>query len=227
MLKLIPALAATAAIVITLSFAHAAFAQCDSCGTGSTSFSYPGNGCTTCSGGHGGRGYGGGHHEYLKAKFAHAQEYNAKVAGRNEAWPKPFTCGDRQLYSAYFSPMVAAGYADQNTVTSVHFKKDGKLTHYGKQQIAGIMRNMPAAHKVVFVQRDGDEATTQSRYNEVQTLVNNWYGQSGQVRLTDRNPINQNGKRAEATSNNYFNALAPPIIPVAAGTSSVSASIGN
>ena len=226
MLKTIPALAATAAIVITLSFAHAAFAQCDSCGTGNTtSFSYPGNSCSTCAGsGHAGRG---GHHEYLKAKLDHAREYNAKVAGRNAAWPKPFTCGDRQLFFAYWSPMVAAGYADQNTVTGVHFKDGGTtLSRYGEKQIAGIMRNMPTEHKVVFVQRDGDEATTQARYNEVQTLVNNWYGHAGQVRLTDRNPINQNGKRAEATTNNYFGALSPPVIPVASGTSSINASVG-
>ena len=233
MLKTIPALAATAAIVITLSFAHSALAQCDSCGTGGTggnvSFGYPGTGCTTCTSGVGGghRLGNGQHGEVLKAKFAYAQAYNDKVAARNAAWPKPFTCGDRQLFFSYWTPMVAAGYADQNTVTGVHFKDDNTLTHYGKQQIAGIMRNMPTEYKVVYIQQDGDEETTQARYNTVQSLVQNWYGQAGQVRLTNRNPINQNGKRAEVTSNQYYEALSPPIIPVAAGTQSINSSVSN
>ena len=123
--------------------------------------------------------------------------------------------------------MLDAGFADQTTVTGVHFSEEGKLTRYGKQQIAGIMRNMPQHRKVVYVQRDGDEVTTQNRYNQVQEVVSLFYGQSGRVALTDRNPINQTGQRAEATTNNYYNALAPPIIPVADGTTSVNSSVSN
>ena len=123
--------------------------------------------------------------------------------------------------------MLDAGFADQTTVTGTHFGEDGKLTRYGKQQIAGIMRNMPQNRKVVYVQRDRDEATTQQRFNEVQQVVSMFYGQSGRVALTDRNPINQTGQRAEATTNNYYNALAPPIIPVADGSSTVGSSVSN
>ena len=228
MLKPISAIAATAAMVVTISIASISFAQCHSCGTGGgAAFGYPGGSCSTCGPSHGFGGGGGHKHgEVLKAKINHALELDAKVSARNQAWPKPFTCADRQIYSAMWAPMIDAGFADQTTITGTHFK-EGKLTRYGKHQIAGIMRNMPQNRKVVYVQRDVDEVTTQNRFNEVQQLVSMFYGQAGRVSLTDRNPINQTGQRAEATTNNYYNALAPPTIPVADSTSTVGSSVTN
>jgi len=220
-------ISAIAAMAVTIAFASITFAQCSSCGTSDVAFGYPGGTCATCStgGGFGGRSHQ--HAEVLKAKLAHASAYNEKVSARNQAWPKPFACADRQVYAAMWTPMLDAGFADQTTVTAVHFSEEGKLTRYGKKQIAGIMRNMPQHRKVVYVQRDHDQATTQQRVNEVQEVVSMFYGQSGRVALTDRNPINQTGVRAEATTNNYYGALPAPIIPVADGSSSVSDSVGN
>jgi hypothetical protein len=126
-----------------------------------------------------------------------------------------------------WGPMLDAGFADQTTVSAVHFSEEGKLTRYGKQQIAGIMRNMPQHRKVVYVQRDQDEMTTQKRFNEVQEVVSTFYGHQGRVALTDRNPINQTGARAEATTNNYYGALPAPIIPVSDGSTSVNQSVTN
>ncbi len=227
MLKPVSAIAATVAMIATISLASITFAQCGSCGTGDVAFGYPGGSCSTCSTGQGFAGRAGHQHgEYLKAKLEHAKQINAKVSARNQAWPKPFTCADRQIYTAMWAPMVKAGFADQTTITAVHFE-EGKLTRYGKQQIAGIMRNMPQNHKVVYVQRDGDQATTQERYNQVQEVVSMFYGQAGRVALTDRNPINQTGTRAAKTTENYYNAIAPPIIPVADGTSTVGSSVSN
>lgn len=220
-------ISAIATLVVTITFASITFAQCNSCGTSDVAFGYPGGNCATCSTG---GGFGGGHHqrgEYLKAKLDHAIAYDEKVSARNRAWPKPFTCADRQVYSAIWRPMLDAGFADQTTVSATHFGDDGKLTRYGKQQIAGIMRNMPQHRKVVYVQRDGDEATTLARYNQVQEVVTMFYGQSGRVALTDRNPINQQGLRAEATTNAYYGALPVPNIPVSDGSSTVSDSVSN
>lgn len=221
-------ISAIATIVVTITFASITFAQCSSCGTSDVAFGYPGGSCATCN--TGSAGFGGGHsqhHEYLKAKIDHAIAYDEKVSARNRAWPKPFNCADRQVYSAIWRPMLDAGFADQTTVSATHFGEDGKLTRYGKQQIAGIMRNMPQHRKVVYVQRDRDEATTQKRYSEVQEIVSTFYGQSGRVALTDRNPIKQQGLRAEATTNAYYGALPLPNIPVASGTTSVSQSVSN
>jgi hypothetical protein len=223
MLKIFSAITS---MIVTLSLASIAFAQCNSCG-GTSNFSYPGGTCATCTtGGHGIVGGRHQHGEVLKAKLDHAIAYDAKVSARNRAWPKPFTCADRQAYSAIWGPMLDAGFADQTTITAVHFE-EGKLTRYGKQQIAGIMRNMPQHRKVVYVQRDGDEATTLARYNQVQDVVTTFYGQSGRVALTDRNPINQQGLRAEATTNAYYGALPTPNIPVSDGSTSVNDSVSS
>ena len=226
MLKPFSAIAAIVAMVVTISLAASiSLAQCSSCGVSDTTFGYPGGSCATCGGGvHGGRHQ---HGEVLKAKLQHAQAYSAKVSARNQAWPKPFNCADRQVYSAMWGPLLDAGFADQTTINGVHFGEDGKLTRYGKTQIAGIMRNMPQHRKVVYVQRDRDEFTTQQRYNEVQQVVSTFYGQSGRVALTDRNPINQTGIRAEATTNAYYGALPTPNIPISDGSSSVSQSVTN
>jgi uncharacterized protein (DUF2237 family) len=218
-------ISAIAAMAVTIAFASITFAQCNSCGTGDVAFGYPGGTCATCStgGGFAGRGQRG---EYLKAKLEHASQYNDKVSARNQAWPKPFTCADRQVYSAMWGPMLDAGFADQTTVTSTHFE-EGKLTRYGKQQIAGIMRNMPQHRKVVYVQRDSDEETTQNRYDQVQEVVSTFYGHTGRVALTDRNPINQQGLRAEATTNAYYGALPVPNIPISDSSSTVGDSVTN
>ena len=146
---------------------------------------------------------------------------------RNQAWPKPFACASRNLYSSYWTQITRAGFADQNTLSAIHFNKDGKLTKYGQQQIAGILRNMPQQYKVVYVQRDQDEATSMSRLNAVQQLVSTWYGQNGRVAFSDRNPLIQNGTRAENITLGYQAAMAPPVIPVSDGQSSISSSLGN
>ena len=38
----------------------------------------------------------------MRAKLDHARAYSDKVVARNQAWPKPFACADRQLVDAFF-----------------------------------------------------------------------------------------------------------------------------
>jgi len=194
MSKSISALKYCAAAVVAVLMAGVSLAQCDTCGS-DASFTYPGASCAACSGGQANFvGHGGHRHgEVLKAKIAHAQEIDAQVTARNEAWPKPFACASRNLYSSYWASITRAGFADQNTLSAIHFGKNGELTKYGEHQIAGILRNMPQQYKVVYVQRDQDPVTSQARLNSVQQLVANWYGQNGRVAFSDRNPIIQNG----------------------------------
>lgn len=230
MSKSISALKYCAAAVVAVLMAGVSMAQCDTCG-GTSSFGYPGASCAACSTGQGnfvGRGPGGhAHGEVLKAKIAHAQEVDARVSARNAAWPKPFICNSRNLYASYWRSITRAGFADQNTLSAIHFGQDNELTKYGQQQIAGILRNMPQQYKVVYVQRDQDEATSLARLNQVQELVSNWYGQNGRVAFSDRNPIIQSGVRAENITVGYNGAMVPPIIPVADGQSTIASSIGN
>lgn len=230
MSRSISALKYCAALVVAVLMAGVSLAQCDTCGS-DASFSYPGASCATCSGGQGNFiGTGGRAHQHgevLKARIAHAQEVDSRVVARNEAWPKPFACASRNLYASYWAPITRSGFADQNTLSSIHFGEDGKLTKYGQHQVAGILRNMPQKYKTVYIQRDGDEVTSMNRLNQVQQLVSTWYGQNGRVAFSDRNPIIQNGTRAENISNAYHAAMAPPIIPVSDGQSSVASSLGN
>ena len=228
MSRSISALKYCAALLVSLLMAGVSLAQCDTCGS-EASFSYPGATCATCSTGQGLIGRGGGHvhGEVLKAKIEHARQIDSRVVARNEAWPKPFNCASRNLYASYWTPITRAGFADQNTLSAIHFGEDGKLTKYGQQQIAGILRNMPQKYKTVYVQRDKDEATSMDRLNQVQSLVGTWYGQNGRVAFSDRNPIIQNGLRAENIYNGYNAAMAPPIIPVSDGQSSIASSVGN
>lgn len=228
MSKSFSALKYCAAAVAAVLMAGVSFAQCDTCG-GEASFGYPGASCAACSTGEGnfvGRG-GHAHGEVLKAKIAHAQEIDSRVIARNEAWPKPFACASRSLYASYWRSITRAGFADQNTLSAIHFGEDGKLTKYGQQQVAGILRNMPQQYKTVYIQRDKDEATSMARLGQVQELVSTWYGQNGRVAFSDRNPIIQNGFRAENISNGYHAAMAPPVIPVSDGQSSIASSVGN
>lgn len=219
-----------AAVIVAVLMAGVSLAQCNTCG-GEASFGYPGgSSCATCSAGGNFVGTGGRAHQHgevLKAKIAHAQEIDSRVIARNEAWPKPFACASRNLYASYWAPITRAGFADQNTLSAIHFGEDGKLTKYGENQIAGILRNMPQKYKTVYVQRDGDEGTSMARLNQVQNMVSTWYGQNGRVAFSDRNPIIQNGTRAENISNGYHAAMAPPIIPVSDGQSSIASSVGN
>ena len=202
---------------------------CDSCASAApvSSFSYPSGGCQSggCAGhvGRVGGCKGGACLNELKAKYAHKSALNAKIAARNEAWPKPFDCGSRQLYHATFSPMINAGYEDQNILTETHFDADsGELTRYGIQQVGGMMMNMPRHRRTVFVQSTADPQSTQIRLAKVQTVIDTYYPQrGGSVRASGRTPASQYGNYAEQISNLRFEAIPDPIIPIANTTDAI------
>ena len=81
------------------------------------------NGCATdsCSGNtgiigngflSGGRGLIGrhGHFSDWQQQRDHYQQIAEQVAARNNAWPKPFNCADRQLYFSIWEPMIDSGF---------------------------------------------------------------------------------------------------------------------
>ena len=57
---------------------------------------------------------------------------------------------------------------------------------------------MPSHRRVIYIQRDIDEATSQSRYNEVSEVVNNWYGTSGRVAFSYSPACHGNGPTSGA-----------------------------
>lgn len=217
-------LAMVGVTVVALTFASEAFAQVDV-------FGYPAGGGSCGAGGCADgaiamqqRSFGYGQ---VSDRFRATQAQNEKIYARNEAWPKPFSCASRQLYHNIWRPMYDAGWEDQCILTSTHFDENGELTRYGKQQIGGMMMNMPKARRVVYVQDTSDSASTQARVSKVESVIETWYSnRGGVVQVSSRMPAEMPGWRAvdiveKATSN------APiPVIPIADGQSGITQAVG-
>ena len=194
-------------------------------------FGYPA-GPSACASGNCGGGvaqqtsFGYGHSGNLKNRLEATQAQNSKIYARNAAWPKPFACASRQLYHNIWQPMYAAGWEDQNILTSTHFNEEGKLTPYGMQQISSMLANMPQSNRVIFVQKTADTNKTQMRLATVQNVIQTLHPQrSGEVRASDRNPGTLPGWRAvDITEKSTANAPSPHI-PIASGSSGINAAV--
>lgn len=202
-----------------------ASAQCTSCDSGGSNFSFP-TVSPIVGGGHLGANRLGNNrlgNGQLKYQFEQQQAINQKIAARNAAWPKPFTCADRQLYHNVWNPMINAGWEDQCILTETHFDPEtGELTRYGVQQIGGMMMNMPQNRRVVFVQECVNGEQTEQRVAKVRDVVSTYYSQrGGVVQVSTRTPATQNGPYAERISILAGESTPNPIIPIASGTSSV------
>ena len=200
--------------------------QAQNCQSCNSDFGYPSG--VSSYGGCGGCGSGGsGDHPKLDQMKA----LNSKVCARNDAWPKPFNCADRQLYFTMWQPMIDQGFEEQCVLTSVHFDPEThQLTKFGISTVAGIMQNMPSARKKVFVNRDSDPSVSQARLNNVQKTVATYYGQvapNAQVAYSNLMPSSIKGNRAETINRLFIESAPQPIIPISSGSQSVSTSIGN
>ncbi len=147
--------------------------QAQNCQSCSSDFGYPTGvsqygGCGDC-----GSGNSGNH-----PKLDQMKALNNKVCARNDAWPKPFNCADRQLYFTMWQPMIDRGFEEQCVLISAHFDPEThELNRFGQTTVAGIMQNMPTSRKKVFVNRDIDSNISQARLNSVQKMVGTYYGQ--------------------------------------------------
>ena len=91
---------------------------------------------------------------------------------RNNCWPKPFVCPDRQSVRAPFVTMVAKGWQRQNTLGDHHFEVDtGQLNRTGQLKVRWILTQAPAAHRSIYVHRAIDPAQTTTRIDAVQQLA--------------------------------------------------------
>jgi hypothetical protein len=191
-----------------------------SCGGGySSAFGYPGS----TSVGHGGHG---SHREHLQSMRAE----HHKIAARNDAWPKPFDCADRQLYHSMFTSMIDGGFEEQCVLCASHFDSESnELNAFGKHAVAGIMQNMPSHRKQVFVTRDSNERVSAERLANVDSVIKTYYGQvapNASVTYSTKQPASVTGIRADMISQKFVEGQPSPNIPIAAGGGSVSASVG-
>jgi len=237
MLKIKPLFIVAVAVAGISMISNDCFAQgCDSCGQAGASFSYPNAAPVYSSvvgdcgaGGCGLRGRSGGHMDELKAKYAHAQKINSRVVARNEAWPMPFDCADRQLYFSIWDPMIDQGFEEQCVLNSAHFDAEtNELNQFGRYTVAGIMQNMPTTRRMVFIHRDSDQSANDKRMSQVKSTIDTFYGQMGpaKVAFSTKLPVTLRGDKAAAISQLSAENRPTPVIPISSGET-VSSSVGN
>ena len=177
------------------------------CGTGYVNAAcLPGMGCLHQLGGH----------------IAHLKEINRVVSKRNEAWPKPFACADRQLYFQMWDPMLETGWKSACVFSQRHFV-DGtaELNQAGRMKMAAIMRNYPIGQKAFYLDRDRPAELLNERMATLKNRVEEWYGleQVNEIAFIDRGPLDGSGSRAATLSNLYKNGLQAPVLPIQLGGS--------
>lgn len=185
-------------------------------------------GCHGCCGGESKSGFSAKRAEF-KGKLDHLSAEIDKVRGRNQAWPKPFDCADRQLYFSLWEPMIDQGWEEQCVLNSNHFDPEtGELNQFGVHTVAGIMQNMPTTRKEVFIHREADESANNTRLLAVKNTIDTYYSQTGPARVSfsTKLPVTLSGTKAEAISRLAYENQPTPIIPVSAGETIASA-IGN
>ncbi len=194
---------------------------CSDC-AGTPAFGFPDRGGCGARG----CGIGDGH---VRDNLHQAQERNALVAARNDAWPKPFVCVDRQIYENLWGKYIDSGYERQCVLSSMHFDAEtGELNDFGRTIVSGLVQNMPQARKTVYIHRDGNEARSQQRMDSVRQSIEYMFGHNtpAQVAFSGEQPVRGSALRVERLQSLEFEATPVPIIPIASGTQSVSAGVG-
>lgn len=205
---------------------------CSACGE-TSAFGFPsqgGCGAGGCGGGHcgaGGCGIGNGN---VRASLDQVHQRNDLVSARNDAWPKPFTCIDRQLYESQWGKYIDAGYVRQCVLSSIHFdQKSNELSEFGRTIVSGLVQNMPRDRKTIYIHRDGDEQRSQERLEHVRDAIHYMFGHNipAQVAFTSQEPVRGSALRVETLQRLEAEATPVPIIPIASGTTSVTDGSGN
>ena len=83
---------------------------------------------------------------------------------KNNAWPWPAFCSDREAVRAPFETMVANGWRRQNLLGPHHFDPNtGRLTEAGKLKIQWVMTQAPPQFRQVYIERSLKEEITKQR----------------------------------------------------------------
>lgn len=204
------------------------------CDSGGCNFGYPGGGaggaaasghCGRCSGCLG----GGKCLQGIKNHYHHLSEIHKRDFARNQAWPKPFQCADRQLYFSMWEPMLDRGFRNNCLLTNQHFDTNtNELNQAGIAKIAGIFQNSPRGQKVALVQNLGNKAVVDARLNSLRSTIDQWYGSNAftEIAAADNFPTQFSGQRVSTLQTLANETTPPPFIPVATGTGSTS-DVGN
>ncbi len=141
---------------------------------------------------------------------------------RNNCWPEPFVCPDRQAVRAPFNVMVHNGWQLQNTVSNHHFEEEsGELTIAGKNKIFWILNHAPKQHRVVYVQKSRDPEITVQRLQMVQALAGVYApeGTLAMVQATINEPPGWTAERVGSVTRAFESSAPAPQLPAAATSS--------
>lgn len=143
---------------------------------------------------------------------------------RNNCWPAPFVCPDRQTVRAPFVIMVHNGWRRQNILGDSHFRSEtGELTEAGKLKVQWILTQAPQQHRIIFVHQAARPDETAARIDAVQQLASQLVP-SGQLPEVVETSLNEGGWPADQIdklSRDFFEKSLPaPKLPEKEGSSS-------
>jgi hypothetical protein len=174
-----------------------------------------------------GCGAGGGAFSHARAKYDAFRADWDLVTARNDAWPLPFSCWDREAYYAIINQQYAQGLQVAHTLTSDYFDPNThELNRAGEQRVAWIMQNAPVNDRQIFVYEDMTGPALDKRLASVRNVVDRWYGHLGDVSIaaSQVHPTPIPATYQQRIMEQHTNALPTPNIPISSGqtiTSSV------
>ena len=135
---------------------------------------------------------------------------------RNNCWPKPFVCPDRQYVRAALVTQVANGWERQNTLGDYYFGDTGReLTEAGKLRIRWILYEAPAQHRTIYVYSSVDPQETVARVNSVQEYVHELMpeGEPPLVLPTTVRPRGWPAERVDLVNRKFYQSIPTPQLP--------------
>lgn len=157
------------------------------------------------------------------AKWDLTKQHADLIAQRNDAWPKPFQCYDRQSYHSIFAVMTQRGWQCECTLTPDHFDPQShQLNRAGRAKIAGIMTNLPEIARQIHVYQDPNSEITDARLSNVREEVATSFNMlpEPQIAATTYMPHGMNGALVEDVQKRFVEGLPDPKVP-AASTSTI------
>ncbi len=143
------------------------------------------------------------------------------VTERNDAWPLPFNCWDREAYYAIMNQQYAYGLQAAHILTSEYFDSNtNELNRAGESRVAWIMQNSTINDKQIFVYEDQSGPVTDQRIASVNNIVNRWYSHLGQVTIAKSQvaPNRIPASYQQVILDQASGSQPAPVIPIASGT---------
>jgi hypothetical protein len=135
---------------------------------------------------------------------------------RNNCWPEPFICPDRQTVRAPFVTMVANGWQRQNTLGSDYFEPgSNELTAAGRRKVLWVLTEAPENHRTIYVYRALRPEDTAARINAVHQMAQQLMPEGDPVIVLQTN-VRAKGwpaERVDAVNRKFLETTPSPRLP--------------